>query len=262
MMRLASLTRAGHDCRVSLLPPPLHVDRYRHVVVLTGAGISTASGLPTYRGEGGLWTRGDTAKASNAATLAADPERVIRFFNAWRPMIRAAESNAAHRALALAQVDRPAGTSFTIITQNVDQLHQCAGSREVIELHGSVFRSRCIACTAPPFTDERAEDVLPRCAACGELLRPDVTLFGEPIPAWPEHESKRVLRECDLFVAVGTSGVVWPAAGFVRSANYAGARTAYVNAEPLDASAGFGEAYIGKAEELLPALFAVLSSDP
>lgn len=237
-------------------PPPLQVDRYRHVVILTGAGISTASGLPTYRGEGGLWTRGDTAKSSDAATLAEDPERVIRFFNAWRPMIRAAEPNAAHRALAQAELDRPEGTSFTIITQNVDQLHQRAGSREVIELHGSIFRSRCTYCDAPPIADERADDVLPRCEICGALLRPDVTLFGEPIPARPEHDSKRVLRDCDLFVAIGTSGVVWPAAGFVRSANYAGARTAYLNVEPLDSSAGFGEAYIGRAEELLPALFA------
>lgn len=171
------------------------------------------------------------------------------------------EPNAGHRALALAEAERPSGTSFTVITQNVDQLHQRAGSREVIELHGSIFRSRCIACDAPSFPDERDEAVLPRCEACGALLRPDVTLFGEPIPARPEHESKRALRDCDLFVAVGTSGVVWPAAGFVRSAIYAGARTAYVNAEALESGGGFGEAFVGRAEELLPVLFARTATD-
>jgi len=234
----------------------LAVDRYRHVVVLTGAGVSAASGLPTYRGAGGLWTEGDTARASEAATLAAEPERVIRFFTGWRPQVLAAEPNPAHHALAAAERRRGAGTTFTVITQNIDRLHQRAGSRDVIELHGSLFRSRCTACDAVPIDDDRgAIDPLPRCG-CGALLRPDVTLFGEPVPARPEHDAKRALRDCDLFVAIGTSGLVWPAAGFVRGAAYAGARCVYVNTEPLGDATGFHQAYLGRAEELVPVLFA------
>jgi NAD-dependent deacetylase len=235
----------------------LDLSRYRHVVVLTGAGISKASGLPTYRGEGGLWTQGDTARSSDGATMAAEPETVLRFFLPWRAQIAAASPNAAHVGLAEAEARRPAGTTFTVITQNIDRLHQRAGSKDVIEIHGSLFRSRCTACDQPAFDDERSEvDPLPRCPACNALVRPDVTLFGEMPPARAEHDSKRALRACDLFVAIGTSGLVWPAAGFVRGAAYAGARCVYVNTEPLGDESGFGESHLGKAEALVPALFA------
>jgi NAD-dependent deacetylase len=235
----------------------LDLSRYRHVVVLTGAGVSKASGLPTYRGEGGLWTQGDTARNSDGATLAADPEAVLRFFLPWRAQIAAAAPNPAHTALAAAEARRPDGTTFTVITQNIDRLHQRAGSRDVIEIHGSLFRSRCTRCDAPAFEDRRAGvDPLPRCERCDALLRPDVTLFGEVPPARAEHDSKRALRTCDLFVAIGTSAKVWPAAGFVRGAAYAGARCVYINLDPLEDASGFGESYLGKAEELVPELFA------
>lgn len=189
--------------------------------------------------------------------MAADPEAVLRFFLPWRAQIAAAAPNAAHLGLAAAEARRPAGTTFTVITQNIDKLHQRAGSKDVIEIHGSLFRSRCTTCDAPAFDDERAGiDPLPRCSRCDALVRPDVTLFGEMPPARAEHDAKRALRECDLFVAIGTSGLVWPAAGFVRSAAYAGARCIYVNTEPLDNDTGFRESVLGKAEEVVPELFA------
>ncbi len=235
---------------------PLGVDRYRHVVVLTGAGVSRASGLPTYRGEGGLWTQGDTVRNSDGATMAADPEAVLRFFLPWRRQIQAVAPNPAHTALAAAEARRGPGTSFTVITQNIDRLHQRAGNQDVIEIHGSLFRSRCTACDLPAFDDDRADvELLPRCERCQALLRPDVTLFGEMPPARADHDAKRALRTCDLFVAIGTSGLVWPAAGFVRGAAYAGARCVYVNLDPLDDATDFRESFLGKAEELVPALF-------
>jgi NAD-dependent deacetylase len=131
---------------------------------------------------------------------------------------------------------RLVGRAFTIITQNIDGLHQRAGSANVIELHGSVFRSRCsnASCERLPFEDEDDPcDELPSCPDCGSVLRPDVVLFNEFLPGGVEWHAKRALRDCDLFVAVGTSGTVAPASNFVRSAKYAGARTVFVNGEPL-----------------------------
>ena len=147
---------------------------------------------------------------------------------------------------------------FLLVTQNVDALHQRAGSKNVVELHGNIMQTRCSnpSCTLQPYRDEQSHlDKAPSCPMCGSVLRPDVVLFGEEIPALTSWTVKRALRDCDLFLAIGTSGLVTPAANYVRSAEYAGARTILVNLEPMTMpNPAFKEQYLGPAEEVLPNL--------
>jgi NAD-dependent deacetylase len=224
----------------------------RKVVVLTGAGVSVASGLPTYRGLAGLWTA--RPELARALVAGAPPPVVWEALVPLRAKLATVAPNEAHRAIARWErsVERRGGI-FTLVTQNVDGLHQAAGSRNVLELHGALRRSRCSRCDLPPFEDPSAPPRPPPCPRCGAPLRPDVVLFEEPIGAREEVESKRALREVDLFVAVGTSGTVWPASSFVRAAEYAGARTILVNAERID-RAPYDEQIVGPAEEILPTL--------
>ncbi|MEP6860454.1 MAG: Sir2 family NAD-dependent protein deacetylase [Deltaproteobacteria bacterium] len=223
---------------------------YKNIVVLTGAGVSRAAGLATYRGPGGLWSDPDKQALSTVEALEARRDDVTSMFWSFRTAIGAAQPTAAHRALAA--FERRCAGAFTLVTQNVDSLHQRAGSHRVVEYHGTLQRWRCEVCgrVTEPTTSE-----LPSC--CGQALRPDVVLFGEMIPHHAEHEVKGALRDCDLFVAVGTSGTVWPAASFVRSAAYAGARTILLNLEVDDEARDvYGECYAGAADELVPHWFA------
>lgn len=235
----------------------LRATSWRHVVVLTGAGISAASGLPTYRGPGGLWNRPEAAELPDAAMVARDPSRVWSLLGPLRRHLQAAAPNAAHLALAEWQ-SRPApGRAFTLVTQNVDGLHARAGSRDVVELHGSLLRTRCgnPACGLPPFEDSTERLQAPPCERCGQPLRPDITLFDEPLPVDAEWAAKKALRECDLFLAVGTSGTVAPASNFVRGAKYAGAWTLLLNLTPMQPRhPDFDQEVLGRAEELLPFL--------
>jgi NAD-dependent deacetylase len=237
---------------------PLGVDKYRNVVVLTGAGVSVASGLRPYRGPGGLWEEAGVAELATPKALAERPDDVWRLFGSVRVAARAAQPNAAHEALAAFERRLGDGAQLTLITQNIDQLHQRAGSRNVIELHGSVFRTRCTsdACDLQPFDDEDPHaDSPPRCPRCGAGLRPDVVLFDEAIPGGVEWQAKRALRDCDFFLAVGTSGTVSPASNFVRAAEFERARTVLVNLEPMKPRhPAYDEEYLGRAEDLLPAL--------
>jgi NAD-dependent deacetylase len=219
--------------------------RYRNVVVLTGAGISQSAGLPTYRGPGGLWNDPAKIALSDASAMRTRRAEACAMF---RELYRAAgqvEPSRAHRALA----ELDARTHVTIVTQNVDGLHQRAGSRHVVEYHGSLARWRCDECgaeQAPPVGELH----------CGEPMRPCVVLFGEEIPAAADHAVKRALRECDLFVAIGTSGTVAPASSFVRSAAYAGAHTVLLNLEVFDdARDHYAEIHTGPADELVPRYF-------
>jgi NAD-dependent deacetylase len=236
---------------------PLDLARYSEIVVLTGAGVSVASGLPTYRGAGGLWQQTEVDRYATAAAIAADPARVWSFFAGLRAGLTRARPNPCHDALARAEQGLRSDQRLTVITQNVDGLHRLAGSSRVVELHGTLRRSRCTACDYRLDEDlAKSEQDCPRCPTCGAFLRPDVVLFGEPIPVAPEWEAKMALRPCDLFLAVGTSGTVSPASNFVRSAEYAGARTIYVNLEPMEPNnSAFQETHLGRAEELLPRLF-------
>jgi NAD-dependent deacetylase len=231
---------------------------YRRIVILTGAGVSAASGIRTFRGAGGLWEEMDPAQAGSLSALKTQPKAVWQLFGPLRRQLSSALPNAAHEALAAAEARLTPRQHWSLLTQNVDGLHQRAGSRAVVELHGTVHRTRCSRedCSLPPFEDAAThEDNVPLCPRCGSPLRPDVVLFEEPIPAAQEMQAKAALRECDLFIAVGTSGAVTPAANFVRSADYAGARTILVNLEPMEPrNRYFQEEYLGRAEELLPQL--------
>jgi NAD-dependent deacetylase len=234
----------------------LDLNRYRQIVVLTGAGVSAASGLPTYRGQGGIWTTNSVGDFATAAAMESSPARVWEFFARMWPVVSAVRPNPAHLALARAEAALTPDQHLTVLTQNVDGLHQAAGSKHVVELHGTLLRSRCTRCDF-----NRAEDLTapatacPPCPKCSAPLRPDVVLFDEALSVDAEWASKKVLRDCDLFIAIGTSGTVSPASNFVRAAEYAGARTIYVNLEPMTPhNPAFREVHIGRAEELLPAL--------
>lgn len=240
---------------------PLSLGAYKEIVILTGAGVSVASGLRPYRGKGGLWEEQGLASIATARTMQEDPGAIWRLFGAMRRDVLAVQPNPAHLALAAAQQRWGQDRRFTLITQNVDGLHQRAGSSDVIELHGALLRTRCSSssCTSTPFHDEEAHlDTLPACAVCGATLRPDIVLFEEAIPGGEEWRAKRSLRDCDLFLAIGTSGTVSPASSFVRSAEYAGARTVLINLEPMETrNPAFQEEILGPAETLLPLLLDV-----
>ncbi|MBL8967701.1 MAG: hypothetical protein JNG85_11890 [Spirochaetaceae bacterium] len=237
----------------------IDLDRYGHVVFLTGAGVSVASGLRPYRGPNGLWKDETLVRLSHIETFATEPLEVWRHWWAMRALAMAAAPNAAHLALARLEAARPAGTTFTLVTQNVDGLHARAGSANVLEYHGTGLKTRCSnpSCALEPFVDARtAGDSVPECPLCSSPLRPDIVLFGEMIPARESRGAKRALDECDLFVAVGTSATVFPAASFARSAKYAGARTLCLNLEHVDLAEGdFDEEILGPAEETLPKCF-------
>ena len=219
------------------------------VVVLTGAGISVPSGLAPFRGPGGLWNDLDVEQYVTADALARNRDKVIGFLDEMRKVAREAAPNAAHTALARAEAARTQGARFDLITQNIDGLHTRAGSKRVHEIHGSLEAQRCEECGMRCDVDHTH-------CSCGGRLRPDVVLFGELLPAEALRLSQRALGTCDYFVAVGTSGFVWPAAGLVLEAKAAGATCLNVNVEPSGNDA-FDEELVGPAENLLPQLFGV-----
>ena len=235
-------------------PNPLSLTSYHQIVLLTGAGVSVGSGLPTYRGPGGLWEREDIAWIVESRSLPGSLPDLWRLYSQRRQHALPALPNPAHIAIAALQQARP--NAVTLLTQNVDGLHQRAGSPDVTELHGSAFRTRCTSpnCDLPPFADDRVYETVPTCPLCGQPLRPDVVLFGETLPEEALHRSQTALDKCDLFLAVGTSGTVWPAAAFVRLAAQAGARTVLVNLDAGTGSEEFDEVHLGKAEDILPSI--------
>ena len=234
----------------------LELARYRRIVVLTGAGVSVASGVRPYRGPTGLWTERPELEANvDIAQIGDDLDAVWRVFGRMRAEVLAAAPNPAH--LALAALERDPDREVTVLTQNVDGLHARAGSQAVVEVHGNLLTTRCSrpACALEPFEDPRPLVEAPSCPLCRAPLRPDVVLFGEAIPAPALRAARHALDRCDLFLAVGTSGTVSPASNFVRAAEYAGAWTVYLNLEPLDPpNPMFKEQLLGRAEQLLPGL--------
>jgi NAD-dependent deacetylase len=225
------------------------LSNYRRIVVLTGAGISRASGLPTYRGPGGLWNDPSKIALSSVEAMRTRHDEVCSMFWQFYQATTRVAPTAAHRALAAFEERLPQGAEITIITQNVDGLHQAAGSRTVCEFHGSLARWRCERCNTEV---TRPTDSM----HCGAWMRPSVVLFGEEIPALAEHTAKRALRDCDLFVAIGTSGTVVPASSLVKWAAYAGARRVLLNLEiSAEARDDFPECHTGTADELVPRFF-------
>lgn len=225
----------------------MDIARYRKIVFLTGAGASVASGLPPFRGPGGLWDDEELERVATAEALRSDPERVWRAFAPLREGALRAQPNAAHQAIAALERRHP---GVHVLTQNVDGLHAAAGNTRVVELHGSIRRSRCTACRLAPFADDRLD--FRGCPECGEALRFDIVLFHEPVEMGA---TAGILRAVDLFVAVGTSGTVYPAAGFAAAARADGARTVLVNLEAAETDL-YHEQVLGRAEEVLPRLFA------
>lgn len=220
--------------------------------VLTGAGASAESGLATFRGSGGLWNGHRVEEVATPEAWEADPELVWRFYSMRRRDARAAEPNAAHRALAA--MEREMGERFYLCTQNVDDLHERAGSQRVHHMHGTLFQSRCERCEVP-FADEafyESAASLPRCKECGAAVRPHIVWFGE-MPLDMDGIYGELDRATALLV-VGTSGSVYPAAGFVHVARQHGIETIYVGPEePLNAGA-FSEILLGPATEVMPGL--------
>ena len=229
------------------------MSKIRNIVVLTGAGVSAESGIDTFRGGGGLWEKHRVEDVATPQAFAADPDLVLRFYDMRRAAIQTKEPNAAHVALARLDAEWPKsdGYGLLVVTQNVDDLHERGGARRVLHMHGEHLSVWCTACDERvPWRGPLADR--PPCPACGEsALRPDIVWFGE-MPYRME-EIYAALREADLFVSIGTSGAVYPAASFVRNARDLGARTLELNLETSKGSAWFHESRLGPATELVPA---------
>jgi NAD-dependent deacetylase len=220
----------------------------RNIVILTGAGVSAESGIDTFRDAGGLWEKHRVEDVATPEAFARDPELVLRFYDMRREAIQTKQPNAAHEALA--RLDREWDGDLLIVTQNVDDLHERAGARNVLHMHGTHLNAWCTACDVRSrWTGTLIER--PPCPDCGEpALRPDVVWFGE-MP----YEMDRIytaLRSADLFVSIGTSGAVYPAAGFVRDARNLGVQTLELNLEPSQGSHWFDEARHGPASQIVP----------
>ena len=236
---------------------PLLVPRGQRVFILTGAGISAESGVKTFRDANGLWEEHRIEDVATPEGFARDPKLVWQFYSQRRLQLSSVQPNPAH--LALAALERAIGEDLFLCTQNVDPLHEQAGSTRVLHLHGELAKTRCAACDRGSFVDHAGYfEALPRCD-CGGLLRPAVVWFGEIPLGLPQVEA--ALADCDLFLTVGSSGAVHPAAGFVshlrnvpnRAGRYA--RCVYVGLEKPDNAYAFDECRLGRAGELLPGLF-------
>lgn len=226
---------------------------FQNIVILTGAGISAESGLGTFRGAGGLWEQQRVEDVATPEAFARDPDLVYRFYNARRAHLAGGEvaPNAAHSALA--ELERAHSGSFALVTQNVDDLHERAGSQRLYHMHGELNKMRCQR-SGQVFASASELDAASVCACCNEAgnLRPHVVWFGE----MPLHmdEITMLLDDCDLFVAIGTSGNVYPAAGFVQVARRAGATTLEINPETTEGSSLFEHHWRGNATEQVPRL--------
>jgi len=233
------------------------VQQIRNIVILTGAGVSAESGIDTFRGAGGLWENMRVEDVATPEAFARNPDLVLRFYDMRRAAIQEKQPNAAH--FALARLDAGWPGDLLIVTQNVDDLHERAGARRVIHMHGEHLKAWCTACDSRPRWTGPLID-RPACPDCGaRALRPDVVWFGE-MP-YRMNEIHAALREADLFVSIGTSGAVYPAAGFVRDARELGARTLELNLEASQGSHLFREFRHGPATEVVPAwIEEVLSS--
>ena len=221
----------------------------RNIVILTGAGVSAESGLATFRGPDGLWEGHRVEDVCTPEAYARDPALVHAFYNARRAGLATVEPNAAH--LALAKLDAEWPGELLLVTQNVDDLHERAGSKRLLHMHGQNKQGWCLACDQrfrwDLEMDERSQ--CPCCATSGQV-RPDIVWFGE-MP-YEMDTIEDALRGADLFVSIGTSGAVYPAAGFVQTARYCGARTLELNLDPSQGSIFFHESRIGPASELVP----------
>jgi len=223
------------------------------VAVLTGAGVSAESGVPTFRGADGLWKNYQATDLATPKAFARDPELVWEFYNWRRELISQKACNPAHAALAELEGLVP---DFTLITQNVDGLHLLAGSRHLLEIHGNIWRVRCTRCGQTTMDRSPNMGRLPKCVACGGLLRPDVVWFGESLDPEILHQAVEAAERCQIMLVVGTSSVVQPAASLAYAAKAGGAALAEINIERTPNSELMDMVLIGKAGEILPGLVA------
>ncbi len=226
------------------------MSQYHNIVILTGAGLSAESGLSTFRDPNGIWARYDYRDVATPEGFARNPALVHDFYNMRRRAHRDVQPNEAHRALARLEAGHRG--EVLIVTQNVDALHEAAGSQNIIHMHGEALKALCAKCRAThPWLVDLSTEVT--CPACGETghMRPDVVWFGE----MPYHMERitRALAEADLFISIGTSGHVYPAAGFVAEAGANGAHTVELNLEPSQGAQLFAEAIHGPATVVVPA---------
>ena len=227
----------------------------KHVAVLTGAGISAASGIPTFRGASGMWKQFRPEQLATLEAFERDPQTVWEWYDWRRQIIAKAEPNAGHHVLARWQSRFP---TFTLITQNVDGLHERAGN-DVLRYHGSIWRMQCSArcpLAGDGWDDWRAPlpELPPPCPHCGAMARPGVVWFGEPIPPSVMRDASRAAADCDVFLTIGTSSVVYPAAGLVHEAAHHGAFTVEINTQATEASPAVHLMLEGPAEQLLPTI--------
>jgi NAD-dependent deacetylase len=221
------------------------------VVALTGAGISQESGVPTFRGADGLWKNFRAEDLATPEAFERDPVMVWQWYDWRRGLIRPLEPNQGHYALAALEKEVE---DFTLVTQNVDGLHRAAGSSHPIEMHGTLWRVRCLQCNKRFDNREVPIQILPKCAACGGLLRPDVVWFGEALDADILHTISQRIQKAQVMLVIGTSGKVQPAATFGLIAKRAGAFVVEVNRSKTPQSPFFDISFEGKAGEILPQL--------
>ena len=233
-------------------------ERPHAILVLTGAGVSADSGVATFRGPDGLWEGHRVEDVATPEAFGRNPDLVHAFYDARRAKLDTVQPNAAH--LALARLDAEWPGELLIVTQNVDDLHERAGAKRLLHMHGELKRGWCLPC-GERFGWEGSMGTAAACPSCGEAgkVRPDIVWFGE-MP----YEMERIdhaLQRCDLFVSIGTSGAVYPAAGFVQTARYCGARCLEMNLEPSQGRIFFHETRLGRAAELVPGWVEELLAD-
>jgi NAD-dependent deacetylase len=234
----------------------LHIDEGTRLLVLTGAGVSAESGIPTFRGADGLWENHPIERVASPEGFQVDPSLVWRFYSQRRAGAGPCAPNPGHQAIA--GWERKLGDRFLLATQNVDGLHRLAGNQRMVELHGNLFTTRCSRCDRKPFEDRQAypEGEVPLCE-CGEHLRPHIVWFGEMLDPKDLERVEHFLTRRDtrlVFMAVGTSGAVWPAAGFVDAARRAGGDTWLVNVDPAENTHRFHHVVQGRSGQVLPHL--------
>jgi NAD-dependent deacetylase len=229
------------------------------IVTLTGAGISAESGVPTFRGSGGLWRNYSPEKLATPEAFDRDPRLVWEWYDWRRGLIHGAQPHAGHVALAKLEQRKAAGEQgrrgcFTLVTQNVDGLHDRAGSRNLLKLHGDIWRVRCVTCGAEDRNEVVPLPELPPRCSCGGLLRPAVVWFGEALPLDQWERALEASARADIFLVIGTSAVVYPAAGLAEVARGAGAKLAVVNLEPTPLDYQADWILNGESGQLLPRL--------
>ncbi len=224
----------------------IDIKNYKKIVFFTGAGMSAESGVPTYRGSGGIWHKYNYEEFACQDAFDRHPQKVLDFHELRRKSVLECQPHNGHKFISELQKSH---NYVTVVTQNIDGMHQRAGTENVIELHGSLWRLRCDDCSIT--IDDIGESFTNKKCKCGNYLRPDITWFGDMLNEKVIQQASEAIRNCDLFISIGTSGVVWPAAGFPQEAKSTGAYCVEINTERTELSGLFDEVIIGKASEVL-----------